>query len=36
VRRLLNPQVYPAGIEWTLAGRKARLVGEAAGREEGS
>jgi nicotinate phosphoribosyltransferase len=29
VRRLLNPQVYPAGIEWTLAGRKARLVGEA-------
>lgn len=36
VRRLLNPQVYPAGIEWTLAERKARLVGEAAGREEGS
>ena len=36
VRRLLNPQVYPAGIEWTLAERKARLVGEAAGREEAS
>jgi hypothetical protein len=29
VRRLLNPQTYPAGIEWTLAERKSRLVGEA-------
>ena len=29
VRRLMNPQTYPAGIEWTLAERKARLVGEA-------
>ena len=31
VRRLLNPQTYPAGIEWTLAERKAGLVA-AAGR----